>query len=50
MAQVNQLQLLLIFTYCEDQGEKFLEYFQLFAVCIGNSMICSDIWRKYHEW
>ena len=19
-------------------------------VCIGNSMICSDIWRTYHEW
>ena len=19
-------------------------------VCIGNSMICSDIWHKYHEW
>ena len=18
--------------------------------CIGNSMICSDIWHKYHEW
>ena len=19
------------------------------AVCMGNSMICSDIWHKYHE-
>ena len=19
-------------------------------ICIGNSMICSDIWHKYHEW
>ena len=19
-------------------------------VCIGNSLICSDIWRTYHEW
>ena len=19
-------------------------------LCIGNSMICSDIWHKYHEW
>ena len=22
----------------------------LFCICIGNSMICSDIWHKYHEW
>ena len=21
-----------------------------FQVCIGNSMICSDIWHKYHGW
>ena len=21
-----------------------------FQICIGNSMICSDIWNKYHEW
>ena len=21
-----------------------------FEICIGNSMICSDIWHKYHEW
>ena len=27
------------------QLHKFLE-----CICIGNSMICSDIWRKYHEW
>ena len=20
------------------------------GICIGNSMICSDIWHKYHEW
>ena len=20
------------------------------SICIGNSMICSDIWYKYHEW
>ena len=20
------------------------------TICIGNSMICSDIWHKYHEW
>ena len=20
------------------------------SICIGNSMICSDIWHKYHEW
>ena len=20
------------------------------VICIGNSMICSDIWHKYHEW
>ena len=20
-----------------------------FGICIGNSMICSDIWHKYHE-
>ena len=20
------------------------------VLCIGNSMICSDIWHKYHEW
>ena len=20
------------------------------STCIGNSMICSDIWHKYHEW
>ena len=19
-------------------------------ICIGNSMICSDIWHKYYEW
>ena len=19
-------------------------------ICIGNSIICSDIWYKYHEW
>ena len=19
-------------------------------ICIGNSMICSDIWHKYHKW
>ena len=23
---------------------------QRYAICIGNSMICSDIWHKYHEW
>ena len=22
---------------------------QTFAISIGNSMICSDIWHKYHE-
>ena len=22
----------------------------ILGVCIGNSMICSDIWHKYHEW
>ena len=22
----------------------------LFCICIGSSMICSDIWHKYHEW
>ena len=22
----------------------------LFNISIGNSMICSDIWHKYHEW
>ena len=21
-----------------------------YEICIGNSMICSDIWHKYHEW
>ena len=21
----------------------------LAMICIGNSMICSDIWHKYHE-
>ena len=20
------------------------------CICIGNSIICSDIWQKYHEW
>ena len=25
-------------------------YFLIFSICIGNSMICSDIWHKYHEW
>ena len=20
-----------------------------YAICIGNSMICRDIWHKYHE-
>ena len=24
--------------------------FRLVGICIGNSMICSDIWHKYHEW
>ena len=24
--------------------------FKLSIICIGNSMICSDIWHKYHEW
>ena len=24
--------------------------FYLNVICIGNSMICSDIWHKYHEW
>ena len=19
-------------------------------ICVGNSMICSDIWHKYHKW
>ena len=23
---------------------------QRYAICIGNSMICSDIWHKYHKW
>ena len=22
----------------------------LSIICIGNSMICSDIWHKYHQW
>ena len=22
----------------------------IFKKCIGNSMICSDIWHKYYEW
>ena len=25
-------------------------YIMNFEICIGNSMICSDIWHKYHEW
>ena len=20
------------------------------GICVGNSMICSDIWHKYHKW
>ena len=24
-------------------------YIMNFEICIGNSMICSDIWHKYHE-
>ena len=20
------------------------------GICVGNSMICSDIWREYHKW
>ena len=23
---------------------------QLYDICKGNSMICSDIWHKYHKW
>ena len=23
---------------------------EISAICIGNSMICSDICHKYHEW
>ena len=28
----------------------FPEFSGMFSVCIGNSMICSDIWHKYHKW
>ena len=33
--------------YCNS-----LACFQLqrYAICIGNSLICSDIWHKYHNW
>ena len=33
--------------YCNS-----LACFQLqrYAICMGNSMICSDIWHKYHKW
>ena len=24
-------------------------YIMNFEICIGNGMICSDIWHKYHE-
>ena len=27
-----------------------LPYFDNCPVCIGNSMICSDMWHKYHGW
>ena len=27
-----------------------LNYRQKNYICIGNSMICSDIWYKYHKW
>ena len=34
----------------KDWLNKEMETFQqLREICIGNSMICSDIWHKYHE-
>ena len=24
--------------------------YNVYRICIGNSMISSDIWHKYHEW
>ena len=33
--------------YSEHSLRKWIHGFK---IRIGNSMICSDIWRKYHEW
>ena len=30
--------------------KKFVLQLLSWKICIGNSMICSDIWHKYHEW
>ena len=31
-----------------DLQGKSVSFFDLQGFCIGNSMICSDIWYKYH--
>ena len=28
----------------------YFRFLKTKLICIGNSMICSDIWLKYHEW
>ena len=30
-------------------GFPYFFFFSIIAIFIGNSMICSDIWHKYHE-
>ena len=32
----------------ENHSSRWIKH--LILVCVGNSMICSDIWHIYHEW
>ena len=34
---------------CVNHGSG-ISNISIFGICIGNSVICSDIWRKYQEW
>ena len=43
----NELQIVILVVYASETNYKGFTGFSV--ICIGNSMICSDIWHKYHE-
>ena len=41
--------LILFNTFLDFTIKHLPKYLSFSVICIGSSMICSDIWRKYHE-
>ena len=49
LPSIRPLQLNIAITFL-SWSQEFWILAQRQSICIGNSMICSDIWHKYHEW